>query len=156
MAEERTAPEGAGPDSDNSVWTWAVPALAFVAGVVLGGVVVAAGASDDDDAGLSAAATAVPSAAASERASPRPSGDVVVRVPAACLNAIDKAEEAARRIDDVVAAVRALDAERLQELVDGFQQLQPDLERVSRACGETTGNRLSEGELVAPAPAPSR
>lgn len=139
----------------SSVWTWLLPALAFVAGVALGAVVVAVGASGGDDRqpDVSASPTSEPDAGA-EPTSTAPS-DAVVRVPAACLQAADAAEEAARQVDDLVEAVRVFDAGRLQELVDRFQELQPEVQRLADACREVAGDRLQDGDLVTPTPAPA-
>ena len=154
-----TSDSPAGSDG-RSTWTWLLPALAFVAGVALGAVVVAVGASGDDDdtvpgvtASSSPEASATPDGAGNVTATP--SGDALVRVPASCLDAADGAERAARQVDDVAAAVREFDARRLQELVDEFQQLQPEVQRLADQCRSAAGEGLGDGTLVTPAPAAS-
>ena len=146
--------QAATPGGGSRSWRWLLPALAFVAGVALGAVVVGVGNLGEDD--VSAARVEVsPSPEPRDDAEPSASSDVVVRVPGACLDAADGAEEAARQVDDVADAVRALDARRLQELVDRFQQLQPEVQRLADRCRELAGGRLAEGTLVTPEPAAS-
>jgi len=138
--------------SGSSRWSWLLPVLTFLAGCLLGGVVVAAGAPDDADG------RAVPQASApgAAEAAPSPSpSDLVVRVPEACLAAADSAQEFTRQVDDVVLAVRDLDARRLQEIVDQVQQSQPELRRLAEQCRSVTGERLTDGQLATSAPAPS-
>ena len=152
---DSTRTDGDATSGGGSVWTWLLPALAFVAGVALGAVVVAVGASGDGDgrSDVTASPTSDPSAGADPTSTA--SSDAVVRVPSSCLEAADGAEEAAREVDDVVEAVRAFDARRLQEIVDRFQQLQPEVQRLADQCRETAGERIQDGELVTPTPAPA-
>lgn len=133
---------------------WLLPALAFVVGIVLGGVVVGVGAfGGSDDAEPSASVTSEPEEPADEEEPATSPSDVLVRVPAQCLEAADGAEQVARQVDDVVEAVRALDARRLQELLDEFQQLQPDIQALADRCREVAGEQLQDGGLITPAPA---
>lgn len=140
---------------EGSVWTWLLPALAFVAGVALGAVVVGVGASGDGDGTAQVGASPTSEPSSGDQPTGTASSDALVRVPASCLQAADGAEEAAREVDDVVEAVRTFDARRLQELVDRFQQLQPEVQRLADQCRGAAGDQLREGELVTPAPAPS-
>lgn len=127
--------------------------LTFLVGLVLGGVVIFAGtAGDDDEPTASPDASQAPDVSASEDPD---STDVVVRVPQSCLDAADGALEASQQVDDAVAAVRDLDARRLQEIVDEVQRLQPDVRDQAEQCRSTTGSRLEEGQLATPAPAPT-
>lgn len=144
-----------GPTSSpgRSVWTWLLPALTLVAGVALGASVVAAGTAGDDDEEPRASVSAEPSDPAAGGSTSEE--DLLVRVPAACLQAADGAEEAAGQFDDVAEAVSALDAARLQELVDRFQQLQPEIQRQADECRSTAGAQLGDGTLVTPTPTPT-
>jgi hypothetical protein len=154
MDQEQAPGEGPpspdGTEGRSSVTTWLLPALAFVAGVALGAVVVAVGTTADGDAGLLAGDDATPTPTATADDSARE--DLIVRVPAACLDAADAAEQAARRVDDVVRAVGDLDARRLQELVDEFQRLEPVARTFAEQCRSFAGERLQDGLLVSPAP----
>lgn len=141
------------PPSSSSRWSWLLPVLTFLVGLVLGGVVIFAGTSGDDD-GAAASADASPSPGVVATEDPD-STDLVVRVPQSCLDAADGALEASQQVDDAVAAVRDLDARRLQEIVDEVQRLQPDVRDQAERCRATTGSRLEEGQLATPAPAPT-
>ena len=154
-AERGTAPDApAAGSGGGGTWRWLLPALAFVAGVALGAAVVGVGNLGEDDVRASSTA-ASPTPEPTDEADPTASSDVVVRVPGACLEAAEGAEEAARQVDDVAEAVRAFDARRLQELVDRFQQLQPEVQRLADRCRELSGTRLQEGTLVTPEPVAS-
>ena len=153
-ATPRTGSGGGSGSGSGRSWTWVLPALAFVAGVALGAAVVSVGNLGGDDSRAAAVAVS-PSPSPDDDAGPSASADVVVRVPGACLEAADGAEEAAREVDDVADAVRSFDARRLQELVDRFQQLQPEVQRLADRCRELAGDRLQEGTFVTPEPVAS-
>lgn len=137
--------------TSSSPWTWLLPVLTFLVGCLLGGAVIAAGAFGGDDTDL---ATPTASPSPGDDASPEPSPDgVAVRVPQACLDAADQAATVTSQAQDAVAAVRDLNARRLQEIVDSFQQLEPEVQRLADECRETAGERLTEGSLTSPAPA---
>lgn len=128
--------------------TWLLPALTFIAGVALGAVVVAVGSSGNDGGGT----TASPPTPAPAPVGPSPArSDLVVKIPGVCLDAIDSAEEATREVDDLVSAVRAFDAARLQALVDRFQELEVTIRASAEGCREVTGERLEDG-VGAPSP----
>ena len=131
---------------------WLLPALTFLAGCLLGGLIVGVGTFGDGD-GDGTAAPAPTSAPADGADDPEDApGDLVVRVPESCLRAADGATEATGQVDDVVAAVRDLDARRLQEIVDRIQQVQPEVQRLAEQCRSVAGERL-EDVVVTPAPA---
>jgi len=133
-----------------------LPVLTFLIGCALGGVVVGAGAFDGDDEQIAApSTTSSPTPGDDRQPSPTPS-DLVIRVPESCLQAAEAAAEASRQFDDVVAAVRDLDARRLQEIVDSVQQAQPEAQRLAEQCRSVAGERLGDVEVTsAPAPSPS-
>lgn len=146
-----TADPAREPTSTSSPWTWLLPVLTFLVGCVLGGAVMAAGSFGGDDTDVAAPSV---SASPGDDASPTPSPDgVAVRVPQACLDAADQAATVSSQAEDAVAAVRDLDARRLQEVVDSFQRLEPEVQRLADECRETAGDRLTEGSLATPAPA---
>ena len=135
--------------------SWLLPALTFVAGVALGVAVVAVGniGAGDDDPGADPAPT-VSARDGEDDPEPR-SSDLLVTVPAACLAAADGAESVGRSVDDLVEAAGELDARRLQELVDRFQQLQPEVEQAARECRRAAAAEFQDGTLVTPSPVPS-
>lgn len=142
--------------ASSSTWTWLLPVLTFLVGCVLGGVVVAAGGSDADGERTAAPTPATTADQEEDGADPSPGPtDLVVRVPQSCLDAADGATEATGQVDDVVAAVRDLDARRLQEIVDRIQQVQPRVQRLAEQCRSVAGQRLQDGELATSAPVPS-
>jgi len=147
-------PAGDGQGSARSTWTWLLPVLTFLVGCVLGGVVVAAGAFDDEQV-AAPSATSSPTPGGDGEPSPTPS-DLVVTIPESCLQAAEAAAEASQQFDDVVAAVRDLDARRLQEIVDRVQQAQPEAQRLAEQCRSVAGERLGDVEgTSAPVPSPS-
>lgn len=150
-----TTRQGQTDSQGRSVWSWLLPALTLVAGVALGASVVAAGTAGDDDEEpqASASVSAEPSDPAAGAGTSQE--DLLVRVPAACLQAADGAEEAAGQFDDVAEAVGALDAGRLQELVDRFQRLQPEIQQHAEECRSTAGAQVGDGTLVTPTPTPT-
>lgn len=146
---------GSDGDSTSSTWTWLLPVITFLVGCLLGGLVVGAGAFDDAESGLAdAQPTESPTPDDAGTPSPGPT-DLVVTVPESCLEAADRASEFARQVDDVVVAVRDLDARRLQEIVDEIQQLQPNVQRLAEQCRSVAGERLQDGQLATPTPAPT-
>lgn len=133
---------------------WIVPVLAFLAGCLLSGIAVALVMSDGDDEDPVVAAPTATSSTTPDPEATAPSPEVVVRVPQACLDAADSALEAGQEAEDVVAAVRDLDARRLQEIVDRFQQNEPALRQAAQRCRDTTDQRVEDGLVVTPAPTP--
>lgn len=168
----------AGTDRDDpvagrsaSTWSWLLPVLTFLLGCLLGGVVIGAGTSGaGGGAGgetVTSGTTAAPDGSdgdgaaegegeGEDGAGEEPaSEDTVVRVPESCLAAADGAVVASNRIDDVVAAVRDLDARRLQEVVDEVQQQQPQVRELAERCRSTAGERLEDAELTTAEPSAS-
>lgn len=139
MEVEPDTERGTAPGPGRSPWL--LPALTLVAGVALGASVVAATSGGGD--GERPTAQASPSGQPAEPVpTSTPGGsrdDLLVRVPASCLEAADRASEAAGQFDDVAEALGALDARRLQELVDRFQRLQPEIQRQADDCRLTAG-----------------
>lgn len=145
-------PAGDDADSPSSPWTWLLPVLTFLLGCLLGGGIVAAGAFDGEElAAPDAVETPDPG---EDGASPTPTpDDLVVRVPESCLELADRAAAASEQVEQVVAAVRDLDARRLQEIVDTIQQMQPELQQFAEQCRALAGEQLQDGQLVTPTPA---
>jgi hypothetical protein len=152
VATPSSTPTGGSGDGSPAL-AWVVPVLAFLAGCLLSGIAVAVITSGpDEDASATAPPSAVP---ASPGTAAVPSPELVVRVPQSCLDAADGAIVAAGEAEQVVEAVRELDARRLQEIVDRFQRTQPGLQEAARRCRETTDERIQDGLLDTPAPTPA-
>ncbi len=138
--------EGAG--SSWRRWSVLLPALAFVAGLLLGGAVIGATLSGND-ANTPEAGGASPSPTASVQP------DVVVTVPGPCVQAADKADEAYALLERGVRAARDLDARGLADLVEQVQQQRPEVERLVTECRTAAGEVITEPATPAPAPLPS-
>jgi hypothetical protein len=80
---------------------------------------------------------------------PRTGGEF--RVNAACLGAINAAQDAFAAIDELSEAAAALDAARLDEVVRRLQPLQPQLEEDLAACEVTP---LADASVGGSPPAP--
>lgn len=132
-------------------WSVLLPALTFLAGLLLGGAVIAATATDDGEERVAAGPTASPTAAPGQPSQPTPT-DLVVRVPGPCVQAAERAEVAYMILEEGVAAARDLDARRLADLVDRAQQERPQVEALVRQCQQATGDAIVN---PAPTPAPS-
>lgn len=147
-----TAGGGRGDAGDSSpALAWVVPVLAFLAGCLLSGIAVALVMSNtDDEVPVTAAPTVEPSLAPDSAEAPPP--EVVVRVPESCLDAADGALEVGREAEQLVAAVRDLDARRLQEIVERFQRNQPGLQQLARRCQDATDQRIEDGATDPPTP----
>lgn len=175
MSAESTSRGESGPSSN---WSWLLPVLAFLLGALLAGVVVAVGTADEPPS-----IGAARSAASGEEGDgelldedvvdedlvdgnlveedqdggdldvPEPS-DVPRDVPDSCLQAAEQAQTAAGQADEVIGAVRDLDAGRLQELVDDIQRSQPEVGRLVGDCQATAGELLRR-EAGTPSPTES-
>jgi hypothetical protein len=106
----------------------ALPAVTFVVGAVIGGVVVGVG-FDGDDSPDSSQST--------ETTDPDRSGatpDTTVVVPAACSQAAEAVTEAVGLIRDGAGSVRDFQPERLVEVLDDLEVLDPELRRLAQQC----------------------
>jgi hypothetical protein len=152
------ADSGADADagSDSGARRWVVPALLFVAGLLLGGVAVAAtnlGSGDSDP-------IATPSVSPSPSPSPSPATtdgpqDVTVRIPSSCVQVAEEADAAFDDVDAFAEAVRSFDARQLQDFLDRFQEVRPRIESLSQQCQEAASEGLVDGDLITPTPAAS-
>ncbi len=110
---------------------WLIPAVAFLLGVLLGAVVI--GVTKAGDTG-----NARPAAASSTTPSPSPSAGVsadrTVTVPASCLAAADRAEQALGVVSDGVRAIRNLDAAAVRRVLTRLDQLQPAVRKQADQC----------------------
>jgi hypothetical protein len=156
--EARTPPPAGKGESNGPRPAWVLPALLFVAGLLLGGVAVAAADLGDDSEPV---ATSSPSPSPSPSSSPSPSptgtgtSDVNIRVPAPCIQVAEEADAAFDEVDALAAAIRDFDARELQEFLDRFQSLRPRIEGLSQQCRERASEGLVEGNLITPTPAPT-
>jgi hypothetical protein len=136
-----TAPDGHGrpaqqdtvmPSTGNpSRWVLtAVPAAAFVIGLVLGGSVVGVGLSDNDP---SAASETTPSPTAPE---PTSTSDVTVVVPNACLEAARTIDEALELIRGGADSVRDFEPEELVQMLNELEDLDNRATALSQQCSD--------------------
>ena len=136
-------PTGDSAPKQESAWkSWSVllPALTFLVGLALGAAVVGVASTSDD--GVEG-----PTAQESQEPSPSPSptsSDLVVTIPAPCVEAAEKAELAFDVLQDAASAVRDLDARRLAEVVDLAQTEQEVVDRLVSECRAQSGNQLLE------------
>lgn len=132
-------PDPPGPRTGNpSRWlVAAVPAAAFVIGLVLGGLVVGVGLSDDEP---SAASETTPSPTATE---PTSTSDVTVVVPNACLEAARTIDEALMLIRGGANSVRDFEPDALVQLLDELEDLDNRATALSQQCSE-------QGEISRP------
>ena len=126
-------------------WSVLLPALTFVAGLALGAAVLGASTAQDDEGTVGGR----PAPAAAPAPSPTAS-DLLVRVPAPCLQAAERAEQAYALVEQGVTAARELDARGLADLVDQVQQQRPEAPALLDACRAAAATAVVE-----PAPAPS-
>lgn len=132
-------------------WTILLPALAFLVGLVLGGVLI--GVSRDDSGGSVAggAATALPSPTSSPGAA-----DVTVTVPGPCVQAADRADEAYALVEKGVRAARNLDARGLADLVAQVQRDRPQVQQLIAECRTAVAARaLTSSGSALPSPVPT-
>lgn len=122
-------------------WFWLLPALTFLVGAALSAGLFALGDTDDD----ADRATGRQSPSADPVTSPTPD-ELVVQVPAVCVEAAELAASVSTALGDVVDAAGALDARRLQESLDVVQQMRPEVEAASAGCRELA----REGRIVTP------
>lgn len=146
---------GADRGSSPPVLAWIVPVLAFLAGCLLSGIAVALIMSDDGEEDLAGAAPPPVAASPAPEPAAAPSPELVVRVPQSCLDAAASAVQVGEETENLVEAVRDLDARRLQELVDRFQQNQPGLQQAAQRCRQATDERIEDGVTETPAPTPT-
>lgn len=137
----RAAVEDTGPAWRR--WSVLLPALAFLAGVLLGGAVIGAASSGGDDSPAARPRVATPAPSPS-------SADVTVTVPGACVQAADRAEQAYGLLERGAAAARDLDARALAELVDEVQQQRPEVQALVEQCRAAAARAVVE-----PSPTPS-
>lgn len=140
--------------SRSSALTWGVPLAALLAGALLGGGVVALVAGDDEVERPAALPSAPPSEAPLPESVPAGS-DVLIRVPAPCVEVAGDAETTVQTFDQLATAVRDFDARELQEIVDRLQKLRPRVEALAEQCRNAAGRGIADGDLVIPAPLPS-
>ena len=127
-------PVGESPSSDGdgrSAWTWLLPALTFLLGAALSAALFVLGDTDEPEL---AAPRVSPTAEPTEGDLPADEQEVVVQVPAACVEAAELAQTVTSALGDVADAAGALDARRLQESLDVVQQIRPEVEATASEC----------------------
>lgn len=124
-----TSPPPVEADGHNGVAPWIVPVVAFLVGLVLGGVLIGVTRGSHDNA--SATVTPTPTASPSPTAS---SASITLTVPADCLKAGDLARQGLTLADQAVTAVRDLDAKKAQDIVGRLRVLREQVQIATDAC----------------------
>lgn len=126
------------PTSERAGRRRVVPALTFLAGLLVGGVVVGSLVAQAGDRGgdeNESPPRAVRASTPAPAPTPTPStAAVTVVVPTSCLEALEQAEGAAATLREGVDAARRLDPARLQQLVDRLQEQAPSLTGLTQQC----------------------
>ncbi len=113
-----------------------LPAIALVVGLVVGGLFVGltdlGGSGEQTSQGSSTGSTSSTSSAGSSSSSS--GSDVVITVPAACLNLTDESQALLDLVDQAVTAARDLNASDLSAVVSKLQDAQSRLRTQTDAC----------------------
>ena len=113
-----------------------VPAATFLVGLALGAALVWVAQPSDSGGG----SEAQPSPGVSVSPSTSPSGPPTAsRSPGPCVRAAQDAEQVIRLVREAVTALGALDAARLEELVDEMELLDEQVRDDARLCREASG-----------------
>lgn len=154
MAENASSTGVDDEQDGKGVWLWLLPALMFLVGAALSAALFALG--DTDDTAAVDKTTAGQSPSAEPDASPTPD-ELVVQVPAVCVEAAELADSVSRALGEVIDAAGALDARRLQESLDVVQQMRPEIEATSAACRDLAldGRIVTPDETAEPSVSPS-
>ena len=134
-----TTPEGGSTGKDGGRRGFLlVPAVTFLVGLALGAALVwvaqpsGSGEDDGSEAQPSPGMTVSPSPSPSEPSAASPS-------PGPCVRAAQDAEQVIRLVRAAVTALGALDAARLEELVDEMELLDEQVRDNARLCREASG-----------------
>ena len=148
----------AGGRTGSGTWSWLLPALTFLAGCVLGAVVVGVGVGGDEQPSASGPSAGAQASAGRDGQDGDGDGevddDLYVRVPASCLQGADSALRMVDRVDEVVAAVRDVDARRLQETVDEVQQVRRQVEQLASECRTAGRDSVEDASAGGAVPSP--
>lgn len=135
---------------DNAFWTWLVPVLSFLAGLVLAGAAFFL-LFDDDAAGEDDVAGPAVSSSPQQPDDPGEADELVVQVPSQCVEAAEAVGTVTGTFEDAATAVRDLDAGALQQTLDVLEDLRPELERTSQECLDIA----ADARVVTPSPDPT-
>jgi hypothetical protein len=148
MAQPTPRDQGERPDRG---WTRWLAAGTFVLGLAAGVLLVGLlGQDPPPPTTAGGPATSEPAGRATSPA--EPTGRVEVN--AACLRALNAAQDIAGTVDDLGAAAAVLDAAQLDEVIRRLQPLQARLEENTAAC-EATGTVATAPPTAPPAVPPS-
>jgi hypothetical protein len=142
-------PPGRRAERPGRAWSGWLAAGTFVVGLVAGALL--GGLLGQDPPVAPTAQEAQPTGAAP--GSPPTGTADGTRVNAACLRAINAAQDIAATVDDLGAAAAALDAARLDEVIRRLQPLQQRLQENSADCevaGPPTGGRTPTSPPASP------
>lgn len=135
-----SAPPGQDRPQPTRTMHWsliAVPAVALLVGLVLGGLVVGVGSggssADPEDRET---VTVSPSANSSD--------DTAVIVPRECIQAAETVQEATRRIRDELSAIRNFQASRIVDLLNELEDLTNQADEQARTCSDISVTPTSD------------
>ncbi len=130
---------------------WMIPALTFLAGVILGGVIIwVSTSSSRSNSGTGAAIPTVTKTLTPTDGTSVPGTAATLSVPAQCLKVADDSKAVMDLVNQSVAAARDLDASKLSDLVRQIQAAQKTLQTDAASCQHATASLPS-----APTPATS-
>lgn len=112
-----------------SAWYVALPAVALVVGLVLGGLVVGLAMSGDSGSGTEATDEGA-------SAPPTPTGmpSQTLVIPSACAEAAESVREATALLDDGVGAIRDFQRKRIVDLLNQLEDLSRQSQEQAQAC----------------------
>lgn len=120
---------------------WLVPALAFLVGVILGGVIIwVSTSSSRSGSGLSTATPTVTASVTPSDGTSSPRAAATFSVPAQCLQVADDSKAVVELVNQSVAAARDLDASKLSGLVRQIQAAQQTLQANATSCRQAKAN----------------
>lgn len=125
-------------------WSVLLPALTFLAGLLLGAAVIAATGSDDEPERVAAAGTSPAAPGPTPTATP-----LTVTVPGQCVEAAERAEVAYQILESGVAAARELNPQGVADAVARAQQERAQVEALIQQC-----RQAATDAAVNPAPTP--
>lgn len=138
MSEDRTRPSA--PEPAARRWNRVLPALTFLAGLLVGALVVGLG--NDADTPDEAARRPVPTTTPTPTSTPS-AATVTVVVPASCLQAVEQAEGAAVTVREGVEAARRLDVTQLQATLERLQGSAASAGALAQQCRQAAAVETS-------------
>lgn len=110
-------------------WSFvAIPAVAFVIGLLIGGLVIGAGTGGDDEP--TASETVTPGPSTDE------SSDTTVVVPHDCVQAAESVREATQLIRDNLSAIQDFRAQKIIDMLNELEDLSAQANDQAKSCSD--------------------